>query len=93
MVNCNPELEPELESEKLTGKDISRMFARPYMGGMDRKGVIASGNEDEIRRTVEGILREAPERFILGADCTLPNDIDWDNIRTAISAAHGFRRE
>ena len=33
-------------------------------------------------------LAEGADRHILGADCTLPGDIDWENIRTAIAAAH-----
>lgn len=81
----------ELESKKITGKEISRIFNRPYMGGLDRKGVIASGNKDDIRKMVEDILKAAPDKFILGADCTLPDDIDWDNIKTAISTAHEYR--
>jgi len=86
VVNCNP----RLDSEEMTGEQISRMFDRPYMGGMDRKGTIASGSRGEIKNAVEGVLAHAPERFILGADCTLPGDIDWDNIRTAISTAHEY---
>jgi uroporphyrinogen decarboxylase len=35
-------------------------------------------------------LQDAPERFILGADCTLPGDVDWDNIKTAIATAHDY---
>jgi uroporphyrinogen decarboxylase len=62
------------------------------MGGMDRKGLIVAGNDEEITGTVEDVLREAPARFILGADCTLPGDIDWHNIRTAISTAHAWRK-
>ena len=87
VVNCSL----ELGSKRLTGREVSRMFGRPYMGGLDRHGVIASGTEAEIEAAVEGVLHDAPDRFILGADCTLPGDIDWDNIRTAIASAHGDR--
>jgi hypothetical protein len=27
---------------------------------------------------------------MLGADCTLPGDIKWENIRAAIDAAHAY---
>ena len=87
-VNCNP----RLDSGEMTGEQISRMFNRPYMGGMDRKGIIASGSRDEIKNAVKGVLDDSPERYILGADCTLPGDIDWDNIRAAISTAHEYER-
>jgi uroporphyrinogen decarboxylase len=58
------------------------------MGGMDRKGILVSGSKSEIKQRVKELLRDAPNWFILGADCTLPSDIDWDNIKTAIATAH-----
>jgi uroporphyrinogen decarboxylase len=87
VVNCSL----ELGTEKLTGKQVSHMFERPYMGGMDRKGTIVSGSKEEIKRAAEAVLNESPDKFILGADCTLPSDISWDNIKTAISTAHMYR--
>jgi uroporphyrinogen decarboxylase len=66
------------------------MFERPVMGGMDRKGVVATGGEAEIRSQVLEVLREAPDKFILGADCTLPDNANWDNIRIAVAAAHAY---
>ena len=88
VVNCGR----TLGAQELTAKDISRMFGRPYMGGMDRFGVIVSGTHGEIKGTVRDVLSQAPDRFILGADCTLPSDIDWDNIRAAIATAHEYDR-
>jgi len=67
------------------------MFGRPYMGGLARHGPIATGRRAEIRSLVQALLHDAPERFILGADCTLPSDIDWDNIQTAIAMAHEYK--
>ena len=85
IVNCSP----AVGAQTLTSSQISRMFQRPFMGGLDRKGVIATGTVDEIGQTVRSVVDQASERFILGADCTLPREVSWDNIRTAISAAHG----
>ena len=87
IVNCGL----KLGTGKITGKQASRMFNRPYMGGMDRKGVIVHGSKVEIKKAVENALDKEPDRFILGADCTLPGDIGWDNIKTAISTAHEYR--
>ncbi len=84
VVNCSLELGVGTVSEQ----DVSTMFGRPYMGGFDRKGIIVSGSKDETKREVEKVLHKAPDKFILGADCTLPSDIDWDNIKTVISTAH-----
>ena len=85
VVNC---------SQRIGGVDVSmtelaRLFDRPFMGGMDRHGVIAQGNEAEILVETQRVLDAAPSRFILGADCTVPSDTSWTGIRTAIGRAHG----
>jgi uroporphyrinogen decarboxylase len=64
----------------------------PRSGGLDRHGVIASGSQQEIGKAVEQVLSEAPDRFILGADCTLPGEIPWDKTRAANEAAHAFKK-
>ncbi len=83
----------ELGGKESSAKEIYRMFERPVMGGMDRKGIVATGSEAEIRAQVLEVLKEAPEKFMLGADCTLPDNVNWDNIRTAVAAAHAYERE
>lgn len=88
VVNCGL----ELGARRLTGAEVSRLFARPFMGGLDRKGVLATGSKNDISKAVTEVLNEAPDKFILAADCTLPNDINWDNIKTAIATAHGYQR-
>lgn len=82
----------ELTGGKISAQQVSKMFGRPFMGGLNRKGVIASGTKAEVQKAVEDVLRTAPERFILGADCTVPSQTPWDNLRTAISTAHSYRR-
>ncbi|MEA3336311.1 MAG: uroporphyrinogen decarboxylase family protein [Chloroflexota bacterium] len=89
VVNCNP----RVGSKALSGQEISELFGRPFMGGLERKGVIATGGEAEIAREVRRVLRDAPDKFFLAADCTLPHDVSWDNIKTAISTAHRFQNE
>ena len=84
-VNCSL----NLGSSEMTPREAAAMFGRSFMGGMDRHGAIASGDPAAIEEEVKALLREAPERFILGADCTVPGDTDWDIIRTAIDTAHG----
>jgi uroporphyrinogen decarboxylase len=61
------------------------------MGGLDRHGVLANGTQEQIRAAVLDLLQDAPERFFLGADCTVPGDIDWDNLKTAMDTAHAYR--
>lgn len=88
IVNCNP----HVGDQELAGQEIADMFGRPFMGGLDRHGIIASGSETEVKREVTRVLSEAPDKFFLAADCTLPSDVSWENIKAAISTAHGYRR-
>jgi uroporphyrinogen decarboxylase len=85
VVNCS--LEVGLNS--ITPVQASDLFDRPFMGGLERLGVLATGAPDEVRRAARAVLAGAPERFILGADCTVPGDTSWDNLRAAIAFAHG----
>ena len=89
VVNCNL----KLSQRTLAPKEISKMFGRPFMGGLERKGVIATGSSEDIRRATEAVLAQAPERwFILAADCTVPSETSLDNLKTAIDTAHQYRR-
>jgi uroporphyrinogen decarboxylase len=87
VVNCSL----DLTGGPISAKEVSRLFRRPFMGGMKRKEVILNGTPDEIRAEVRAVCAEAPQRFILGADCTIPSEVDWENLRTAIDTAHAFR--
>jgi uroporphyrinogen decarboxylase len=70
------------------GRDI---FKRPILGGLDNRGVIVDGTPDEIRHAVHEVISTfGPRGFILGADCTLPTDIDIEKIRTAVEAARAY---
>ncbi len=84
VVNCPL----QLASRTATAREMADTFNRPYMGGLDRHGVIATGSQEEIRKAVRALLAEAPNRYALGADCTIPSDTDWDSIKTAIATAH-----
>jgi len=88
IVNCNP----QVGAKTLSGQEISALFGRPYMGGLERKGVIATGSQAEVEAEVRKVLQDAPDKFMLAADCTLPLDVSWDNIKTAISTAHQFKK-
>lgn len=72
----------------MTTKEAATLFNRPFMGGLERKAVIAQGPDDEIVKTTQAVLRDAPERFILAADCTVPADTPWRNLKIAIDTAH-----
>jgi len=78
----------KLGERRLTSKEVSELFKRPYMGGLDRKGILTNGTPEQIRQAVNAVIKQAPPRFILGADCTVPSEISWDNLRIAIETAH-----
>jgi uroporphyrinogen decarboxylase len=87
VVNVNP----KMIGKTLTAGEIERLFGRPYMGGLDRLGVLANGTPEQARAAALEVLKDAPERFILAADCTVPSTTPWDNLKAAIEAAHGRR--
>ncbi|PKN84910.1 MAG: hypothetical protein CVU46_12835, partial [Chloroflexi bacterium HGW-Chloroflexi-8] len=76
----------------LTGHEVARMFGRPFMGGMERKGVIFSGDPTEIQQAASVALSQAPDGYILAADCTVPSETPWENLKTAIEVAHHYKK-
>ncbi len=86
IVNCPL----KLGDKTLTTREAAALFKRPYMGGLERKGVLATGTTGQIRTRVEAVLRDAPDCFVLGADCTVPSDTPWGNLKTAIDTAHAY---
>ena len=88
IVNCNPHVGAKI----LSGQEISNLFGRPYMGGLERKGVISTGSQAEVEAEVQHVLQNAPDKFMLAADCTLLPGTSWDNIKTAIAIAHAYKK-
>ena len=87
VVNCSLHLGDRM----LTPQEVSDMFGRPFMGGLERKGIIATGTPAEVAQAAADALRRRSDRFILGADCTIPGGANWDNLRAAITTAHNYR--
>jgi uroporphyrinogen decarboxylase len=85
VVNCNV----ALANSRISGDEIVKMFRRPFMGGMDRHGIIATGTQPEIATEVRRVVNGAPRQFMLGADCTVEANTDWDRLKHAIAVAHG----
>ena len=84
VVNCSLALGDRI----LPPTDVADIFGRPLIGGLERMGVIATGRQDAIRQATEEVLAGAPDRFILAADCTIPNSTTWEQVKTAINTAH-----
>ena len=78
-------------SSNLSLKSGKKLFDRTVLGGMDNRGVIVDGNPEEIELAVHQIIHAVgPKNLILGADCTLPTEINIDHIRAAIEATATF---
>lgn len=57
---------------------------RCVLGGFDnrKEGVLYSGSREEIEKETERLLEEAGTRgVVIGADCTLPSDIDIERLK------------
>ncbi|MGN1229711.1 MAG: uroporphyrinogen decarboxylase family protein [Prevotella sp.] len=73
-------------------KHLQKVFNRPVFGGLDRLGVLVKGTIDEAKKEVDRILENAPDNFILGADCTVPSETDYVRLREIIDYAHNWRK-
>jgi geranylgeranyl pyrophosphate synthase len=47
--------------------------------------------QEEAKKAVDKVLENASPNFILGADCTVPGDTDWEKLRAVIDYAHTWR--
>ena len=88
VVNCNT----RLIDRQISPQEISKLFKRPYMGGMDRHGILAKGTPQQVEDEIKRVVKSAPPQFILGADCTVEADTDWSRLRQAIAVAHRVGR-
>lgn len=80
------------DGSTLNLKEAQQRFGRPIFGGLERLGVIATGTIEEAKKAVDKVLENAPQNFILGADCTVPGDTDWEKLRAVIDYAHTWRQ-
>jgi uroporphyrinogen decarboxylase len=79
------------DGSALNLKEAQQRFGRPIFGGLERLGVIANGTIEEAKKAVDKVLENAAPNFILGADCTVPGETDWEKLRAVIDYAHTWR--
>lgn len=74
-----------VHAENLSLKDGKEYFGgRAVIGGFDnvKEGLLYSGSRAEIEEYVEKLLRETGTTgVIIGADCTVPSDIDIERLK------------
>ena len=80
------------DGSTLNLKEAQKRFGRPIFGGVERLCVIAKGSIEEAKAEVDKVLENASPNFILGADCTVPGDTDWEKLRAVIDYAHTWRQ-
>lgn len=85
IVNCDMVVGEKI----MASKDIAKLFNRPVFGGMEKRGPISRENPEDLKMAVKSVLENAPDRFILGAECALLGNIDWKQVRLAVDIAHG----
>jgi uroporphyrinogen decarboxylase len=84
VVNCNV----KLIDRQITGQEVTKLFKRPFMGGMDRHGIIGKGTPAQVEAEIRQVVKNSPRPFLLGADCTVEADTNWDRLKQAIAVAH-----
>ncbi len=63
------------------------LFKRTVVGGLGDRGLIVNGPHAEIQAAVRQVISDFGSRaLMIGADCTVPTDIDVSNIRAAVEA-------
>lgn len=77
--------------QNLSLKAGAALFQRTVVGGLDDRGVIVDGTPEQIRAAVRAVIDDfGPQGLMVGADCTLPTDIDIAHIRAAVEATADF---
>ncbi len=80
--------------ENVALADGKRLFGgRAVIGGFDNipEGILASGSKEQVEAFTEGLLKGAGRKgVILGADCTVPNDIDLQRLEWVRQTAATF---
>ena len=79
----------EVNGKPFSLKDCERLFKRPAMGGLYRKGTILEGTTKQVINEVNVLKHDlGGKRLILGADCTILPKTPMDNVRAAIQTSH-----
>ena len=72
----------EVNGKPFSLKDCERLFKRPAMGGLYRKGTILEGTTEQVINEVNVLKHD------LGGDCTILPKTPMDNVRAAIQTSH-----
>jgi len=79
------------DGQPLSLRAAADIFKRPVMGGLNRLGILSTGNPEEVKKATLAVLKDAPANMILSADCTVNRQTPIENLQSAINAAHEYR--
>lgn len=80
----------DLNGTPFTMKDGEKLFGRPVLGGLERKGAINKVSPEEVEALVRKAIEEGPAgKLMIGAECTV-SSAPIENIHAAVSAAHHY---
>lgn len=67
---------------------------KPVLGGFDNRkcGLLYTGSKEEIQAETRRIAAAIPVGLTVGADCTVPMDIDLERIRWVVEALEGLAK-
>ncbi len=66
-----------VSAEGLSLAEGKKFFNKPVLGGFEQQGVLYKGTKKEVEETTFRLLEESGQiGIMLGADCTVPTDID-----------------
>ena len=83
-----------VHTEQMSLKEGKEFFGKPVMGGFAQDTVIYKGTKEEIKAEVKQILSEAGQIGVaIGADCTIPEDVDDTHFVWAREGAAEFAEE
>lgn len=78
----------DVHRDQLSLEQGRECFNKPVLGGLDNHGILIQGSLKDIAEETKHIIRKFGKKgFMLGADCTVPADIDIERLKTAIQAA------
>lgn len=79
----------EVGGKAFSLQECGKLFKRPVMGGLYRKGTILKGNPEEVAKEIKALKKsQKGKSTIIGADCTILPQTPIENIRTAIRTSH-----
>lgn len=78
----------DVHRDNFTLEQGREYFGKPVLGGLDNHGILIEGSLEDIAGETHRIIKGFGKKgLMIGADCTVPADIDINRLRAAVMAA------